>query len=246
MRVLVIEDDPDIAHLIESELTDAGMVCELTDLGEDGVELARHYDFDIIVLDLLLPDIDGHEVVRTVRAAKITTPILILSSMGETDQKIRGLTTGADDYLVKPFDRGELVARIQAIVRRSKGHAQSIIKTGRISVNLDARTVDVDGTAVHLTGKEYSIFELLSLRKGTTLTKDMFLNHLYGGLDEPELKIIDVFVCKLRKKLANATGGDHHIETVWGRGYMLKDPVEAVGGKSEGKDGVMEPVRLAS
>ena len=109
-------------------------------------------------------------------------------------------------------------------MRRSKGHSDSVIKTGRLTVNLDTRTVTVDEKPLHLTGKEYGILELLSLRKGTTLTKEMFLNHLYGGMDEPELKIIDVFVCKLRKKLANATNGDNYIETVWGRGYVLRDP----------------------
>ena len=136
----------------------------------------------------------------------------------------KGFGFGADDYLTKPFHREELVARIHAIIRRSKGHSQSVIKTGRVAVNLDAKTVDVEGKAVHLTGKEYQMLELLSLRKGTTLTKEMFLNHLYGGMDEPELKIIDVFICKLRKKLAEATGGDNYIETVWGRGYVLRDP----------------------
>ena len=224
MRALIVEDDPFVANMIESTLSEEGIVCEATELGEDAVELAKLYDFDILLLDLILPDLDGHEVVQQLRTAKITTPILILSSLGETDQKIKGLTTGADDYLVKPFDRGELLARIQAIVRRSQGHSQSIIHTGKIALNLDARTVEVDGQPVHLTGKEYSILELLSLRKGTTLTKEMFLNHLYGGIDEPELKIIDVFVCKLRKKLTAATGGENYIETVWGRGYVLRDP----------------------
>jgi two-component system cell cycle response regulator CtrA len=117
-----------------------------------------------------------------------------------------------------------LVARIHAIIRRSKGHAQSVIRVGKVLVNLDAKTVDVDGRTVHLTGKEYQMLELLSLRKGSTLTKEMFLNHLYGGMDEPELKIIDVFICKLRKKLAEATGGQSYIETVWGRGYVLREP----------------------
>jgi two-component system cell cycle response regulator CtrA len=127
--------------------------------------------------------------------------------------------------MTKPFNRDELIARIQAIIRRSKGHSQSVIRTGEMVVNLDARSVEVGGRAVNLTGKEYQILELLSLRKGTTLTKEMFLNHLYGGMDEPELKIIDVFVCKLRKKLAAAMAGESHIETVWGRGYVLRDPV---------------------
>jgi two-component system cell cycle response regulator CtrA len=224
MRALVIEDDPVSARLIESALKGENMVCEPADCGEDGIELAKLYDFDIIVLDLRLPDVDGYEVVRRLRGAKAQTPVLILSGRSDPTDKVRGLVGGADDYLTKPFNKAELVARIQAIVRRSKGHAESIIRTGKLVVNMDARSVDVEGKRLHVTGKEYSILELLSLRKGTTLTKEMFLDHLYGGMDEPELKIIDVFICKLRKKLAQATGGDHYIETVWGRGYVLKDP----------------------
>ena len=165
----------------------------------------------------------GLDVVRNLRAARVVTPIMILSGSAEIETKVKGLGVGADDYLTKPFNRQELVARIQAVVRRSRGHAQSTIRTGDIVVNLDGKTVEVAGERVHLTGKEYQMLELLSLRKGTTLTKEMFLNHLYGGLDEPEVKIIDVFICKLRKKLNAHAKGDH-IETVWGRGYMLRDP----------------------
>ncbi|MBL28740.1 MAG: DNA-binding response regulator [Rhodospirillaceae bacterium] len=227
MRALLVEDDTVAAKFTLGALNSEGFVCESTELGEEGLELAKLYDFDIIILDLVLPDIDGYEVVRRLRAAKIATPVLILSSLSDTDQKIKGLSFGADDYLTKPFAKGELIARIQAVVRRSKGHPQSIISTGKLSVNLDNRSVEIDGKALHLTGKEYGIIELLSLRKGNTLTKEMFLNHLYGGMDEPELKIIDVFVCKLRKKLSQATGGENYIETVWGRGYVLKDPQEA-------------------
>ena len=144
----------------------------------------------------------GYDVLKKLRTAKVSTPVLILSGIGEMDSKVRALGFGADDYVTKPFHRDELVARIHAIVRRSKGHSQSVIRTGKLAVNLDAKTVEVDGARVHLTGKEYAMLELLSLRKGTTLTKEMFLNHLYGGMDEPELKIIDVFICKLRKKLS--------------------------------------------
>jgi len=169
---------------------------------------------------------DGYDVLKSLRAAKVETPILILSGLAELDNKIKGLGFGADDYLTKPFDKRELIARVQAIVRRSQGHAQSIIETGDVKVNLDSRTVEVAGKPLHLTGKEYGILELLSLRKGSTLTKEMFLNHLYGGMDEPEVKIIDVFICKLRKKIQDATGGDNYIETVWGRGYVLRNPQE--------------------
>jgi len=224
MRVLVVEDDRMMAQVIEAMLKAEGMVVDTTALGEDGLEIGKLYDYDIILLDLMLPDIDGYEVLRRLRSARVETPVLILSGLTEPDKKIKGLGFGADDYLTKPFDKGELVARIQAIVRRSKGHAQSVIHTGKLSVNLDTRTVEISSEPLHLTAKEYGIIELLSLRKGQTLTKEQFLNHLYGGIDEPELKIIDVFICKLRKKLSTATGGENYIETVWGRGYVLRDP----------------------
>jgi len=224
MRALVIEDDPVSARLIEGALKGENIVYELANCGEDGIELAKLYDFDIVILDLRLPDIDGYEVVRRLRSARVRTPVLILSGRSDTDDKVRGLTGGADDYLTKPFNKAELVARIHAVVRRSKGHPDSLIRTGRLTVNMDARTAEIDGRRLHVTGKEYNILELLSLRKGSTLTKEMFLDHLYGGIDEPELKIIDVFICKLRKKLIQATGGEHYIETVWGRGYVLKEP----------------------
>ena len=225
MRVLLIEDDDAVARSIELMLKAAGFNIYTTDLGEEGVDLGKVYDYDIILLDLNLPDMTGFDVLKSLRVAKVNTPILILTGQGDIETKVRGLGFGADDYMTKPFHKDELVARIHAVVRRSKGHAQSIINTGALSVNLDAKTVEVNSQRVHLTGKEYQMLELLSLRKGTTLTKEMFLNHLYGGMDEPELKIIDVFICKLRKKLKAASGEDY-IETVWGRGYVLRDPAE--------------------
>ncbi len=224
MRVLLVEDDTASAKSIELMLKSEGYVCDSTDHGEDGLEIGKLYDYDLIILDIMLPDMDGFEVLRRLRAAKVQTPILILSGLNEPDSKVKGLDLGADDYVTKPFDKDELIARIQAIVRRSKGYSESVIRTGDIAVNLDSRTVQVNGQNLHLTGKEYEILALLSLRKGKTVSKEMFLNHLYGGMDEPELKIIDVFVCKLRKKLSAASGGDHYIETVWGRGYVLRDP----------------------
>ena len=231
MRILLVEDDPNTSKSIEMMLGSANLNVYSTDMGEEGIDLAKLYDYDLILLDLNLPDINGHEVLKQLRMSRIETPILILSGSDDTENKIRGFGFGADDYMTKPFHRDELIARIHAIVRRSKGHSQSVIRTGAVSVNLDAKSVEVGGKSVHLTGKEYQMLELLSLRKGTTLTKEMFLNHLYGGMDEPELKIIDVFICKLRKKLAVATGGDTHIETVWGRGYVLRDPDETSSGK---------------
>ena len=222
MRILLIEDDPATAKAIELMLKSEDYVCDCTDLGEDGLDIGKLYDYDLIILDLMLPDIDGLEVLRRMRTAKVHTPILILSGLSQPDDKVKALTGGADDYLTKPFDKDELVARIQAIVRRYNGHSDAIVRTGGLSINLDTHTVTVNGQLVYLTRKEYAILELLALRKGSTLTKEMFLNHLYGGLDEPELKIIDVFVCKLRKKLTSA-GGESYIETVWGRGYFMPE-----------------------
>ena len=197
-----------------------------TDLGEEGVDLGRLYDYDIILLDLNLPDMSGFEVLRSLRVSKVKTPILILSGIASIEHKVKGLGYGADDYMTKPFHKTELIARVQAIVRRSRGYAQSIVQIGDLTVNVDAKTVHIKQVRVNLTGKEYQMLELLSLRRGTTITKEMFLNQLYSGMDEPEIKIIDVFMCKIRKKLAIASGDNDYIETVWGRGYLLREPQE--------------------
>ena len=223
MRVLLIEDDVSIAQSIELMLKFETFNVYTTDRGEEGVDLGKLYDYDIILLDLNLPDMSGYEVLRSLRVAKVKTPILILSGLAGIEDKVKGLGFGADDYLTKPFHKDELVARIHAIVRRSEGHAESVVTCGDLTVRLDAQQAEIAGRPVSLTGKEYGMLELMALRKGSTLTKEMFLNQLYGGMDEPEPKIIDVFMCKLRKKLAEASGGQHYIETVWGRGYVLRE-----------------------
>jgi two-component system, cell cycle response regulator CtrA len=226
MRILLVEDDRPTAQSIELMLKSEGYVVDHSELGEDGLEIGKLYDYDMIILDIMLPDIDGYEVLRRLRDSRIDTPVLILSGLGQMENKIKGLGYGADDYLTKPFDKRELMARIQAIVRRSHGHSQPVITMGDLKINLESRTIEIEGRPIHLTGKEFAIMELLALRKGATLTKEMFLNHLYGGMDEPEAKIIDVFVCKLRKKISNAANGQNFIDTVWGRGYVLRDPNE--------------------
>jgi len=226
LRVLLIEDDAGVAQSIKLMLKVEEFNVYRTDLGEEGIDLGKIYDYDIIVLDLNLPDISGYDVLRSLRSARVPTPVLILSGLASIEGKIKGLGLGADDYLAKPFHKDELIARIHALVRRSKGHAESIVAVGNLVVNLEARSVELDGQKLHLTGKEYQILALLALRQGSTLTKEMFLNHLYGDLEEPEAKIIDVYVCKLRKKLANASGGLDYIETVWGRGYALREPIK--------------------
>jgi two-component system cell cycle response regulator CtrA len=222
MRVLLVEDDLTVSRGVSILLKASGMVVDHADTGEEALELIRHYDYDVMVLDLLLPDMEGGEVVRRMRAGRIDTPVLILSGLTRPGIKVKGLSAGADDFISKPFDKEELVARMQAIVRRSKGYSQPTLRVGALQLNLDSRDVRVGEKEVHLTGKEYAILELLVLRKGMVLTKEAFLNHLYGGMDEPEMKIIDVFICKLRKKLAQA-GAASLISTVWGRGYMIRE-----------------------
>ncbi|CAA9288662.1 MAG: hypothetical protein AVDCRST_MAG08-4436 [uncultured Acetobacteraceae bacterium] len=223
MRILLVEDDRALTQNLVATLKAASMVVDAVETGEEALEYCRLYDFDMVLLDGGLPDIEGYDVVRRLRAARLATPVLMLSETASPQAKVKGFAAGADDVIAKPFDAQELVARIQAVVRRAKGFAQSSLSVGDLTLNLGSREVTVAGTPIHLTGKEYAILELLVLRKGMVLTKEAFLNHLYGGMDEPEVKIIDVFICKLRKKLAQA-GADNAIGTVWGRGYMLRDP----------------------
>ena len=221
-KILIVEDDVSIHNVIEKLLKKENYTTYNAYSGTEALLLLEKEKFDLILLDLMLPAISGEEIIEKVS----DTPIIVLSAKISSDDKVNCLMAGANDYITKPFDAKELVARIQAVIRRSKGHSESTIKIGRMSINLQSRRVEIDGKVLHLTRKEYAILELLCLRRGATLTKDMFLNHLYGGIDEPELKIIDVFVCKLRKKLMDAMDGECYIETIWGRGYTLKDVPE--------------------
>jgi two-component system cell cycle response regulator CtrA len=232
MRVLLVDDDPVSTSLVEAVLGRHDYIVESTDQGEDALELIRTYDFDAVVLDLRLPDLDGGTVLRRLRAAGSSLPVLMLSSVNDRSAKIQTLFDGADDFLTKPFDKEELLARLKSVVRRAKGHATSEIRVGRLALDLASRTVTVDGQPLKVTAKEYGILELLALRRGTTLSKEVFLDHLYGGRDEPEQKIIDVFICKLRKKI-QAVGGCPGIETVWGQGYVLREPVGGSTGLAE-------------
>lgn len=221
MRVLLIEPDSATAQSIELMLKSSGMHVYTTDLGEEGVDLSKLYDYDMILLEINLPDMSGFHVISKLRQSQILTPIIVVSGLAGVDDKVKGLEIGADDYLTKPFHKNELVARMHAVSRRTKGRAVSAVVVGDLMVNLRTKTATMRGNQLHLTSKEYQVLELLVMRKDTTLTKEMFLNHLYGGMDEAELKIIDVFICKLRKKLATHAGGTNYIETIWGRGYKL-------------------------
>ena len=228
MWVLLIEDDEGTAKSIELMLKAKNHTCDVKRLGEDGLTAAGLHTYDVILLDLMLPDMDGFEVLRRLRANQVSVPLLILSGLSDVGHKAKGRHIGADDYLIKPFDNRKLLARIEAVLRRFRGHDDSVVRTGDLTVNFDTQSVEIGGNRVYVTPKEYRILELLSQRQGVVLSKEIFLDHLYGGRDEPETKIIDVFVCKLRKKLTAASGGKNYIETVWGRGYMLRAPVDGI------------------
>jgi two-component system, cell cycle response regulator CtrA len=223
MCILLVEHDTITARGTAQVLKDTGGVIDHAYTGEDALERVRHHDYDIIILALRLPDIEGFEVIRCLRAARNDTPVLILSDLNRAAAKAKALSLGADDFITKPFNPAELLARIQAIVRRGKGRNQFILDIGPLRLNTQMRDVAVKGRVVPLTGKEYDILEALVVRKGVVLTKEVLLNQLYAGRDEPEMKIIDVFVCKLRKKLAEA-GVHNMISTAWGRGYAIHEP----------------------
>jgi two-component system cell cycle response regulator CtrA len=217
MRVLLIEDDSATAQSIALILRSDGHVCEIADLGAQGLEVGLAFDYDVIVLDLMLPDISGYDVLSKLRAARVHTPILILSALSGPEHKAKGQHLGANDYMTKPFHKGKLVTCLQALVDSP---------TAMVSVNLTDRTVEVAGRPVHLTDKEFDVLKLLWLHRGTALSKQQILTHIYDGKRRPGSKIVDVFVCRLRKKLARAAGGKTYIETIRGEGYLIPRPGE--------------------
>ena len=223
MRLLIIEDEKEVSQRIASACSSEGFNCHVASHGTEALEMIKLYDYAAIILDILLPDISGFDIISRLRGINNLTPILMVSGLTNSDDKVKSLSIGADDYITKPFNKAELLARVYAIIRRSAGHASSIIRIGSMEVDLKQRKVRIKGVEMILTSKEYAILELLAIKKGAVLPKEMFLNHIYGGMDEPELKIVDVFICKLRKKIAQMGGGNNVIDTIWGRGYTIHD-----------------------
>ena len=224
MNILLIEDNKSTARSIELILRGEGIACEVVENGEEGLEKVKFSkNYDLLILDLMLPDISGYEVLSRIRAAKIRIPILILSGLSGVEEKIKGLGLGADDYLTKPFDKSELIARIKSLTRRSNGKVGAVMRFGKICIDLDTRTVKVEDKMLYLTLKEYSILEILAVKKDTVVQKATILEALYDEQhkEQPDPKIVDVFVCKLREKLYKASGGKNYIVTSWGRGYMF-------------------------
>ncbi len=223
MRLLVVEDEAEVSQRIEAACAADGLNCHVAETGAEALEMTQIYDYAAIILDILLPDICGFDIVSRLRAVNDNTPILMLSGMTAVEDKVKSLTMGADDYVTKPFSKSELLARVYAIIRRASGHSSSVIKIGPMEIDIKQRKVLIYGTELVLTSKEYSVLELLAMKRGSILAKETFLNHIYGGMDEPELKIVDVFICKLRKKIAQLAGDSNLIETVWGRGYLIRE-----------------------
>jgi two-component system, cell cycle response regulator CtrA len=222
MKVLIVEDNGLMAQMITAALARRKFNVTVVQDGQSALDHLLAYEFDAMVLDLRLKDESGLDVLRRARKHGIRTPVMILSGDLDTDTKVAALQAGADDYLTKPFKPDELAARLTAIIRRYNGHDRPEIHIGRLALRLDAREARFDGAVVKLTVKEYALLETLALRKGQAVTKETILTKLYGGRDEPDPKIIDVFVCKLRKKLSAITG-DSLIRTVWSRGYAIGD-----------------------
>jgi two-component system, cell cycle response regulator CtrA len=222
MKVLIVEDNGLMAQMITAALVRKKFNVTVVSDGYSALDHLAAYEFDAVVLDLRLRGECGLDVLNRARKSGLRTPVLILSGDLETETKVAALQAGADDYLTKPFKSDELAARLTAIIRRANGHDRSEIQIGRLVLQLDTKEARVGDTVVNLTTKEYDLLEVLALRKGQAVTKETILTKLYGGRDEPHAKIIDVFVCKLRKKLA-ALVGDSLIRTVWSRGYVLEE-----------------------
>jgi two-component system cell cycle response regulator CtrA len=228
MRILIIEDEELIANRINASCVENGFICHVANNGIDSIHMIKTYEYDVVILDLMLPDITGFSVLEEIKRSRSSVSVIVLSGLNSTDDKVKCLACGADDYVTKPFSKTELLARIYAVFRRSNGLRSSVIKVGPISLDFTNKIVKIYETEIELTAKEYATLELLILRRGAIITKEMFLNYMYCGLDEPDFKIVDVFVCKLRRKMAEASGGTNFIETVWGRGYTIKEYPEEI------------------
>jgi two-component system cell cycle response regulator CtrA len=222
MRVLLVEGNVRHANALSAYLQSEGVVVEPVDTGADALDLLRHYEFDLVLLNLVLPDTDGSTLITRMRAAGRHIPILALADVSDPRSRLKALSAGGDDVVERAVDRAELLARMRAIFRRSRGYSHATIQIGALTLNIEQQEASANGCRIALTAKEFAILQLLMLRKNMILTKEMIMSQLYGGMDEPEIKIVDVFICKIRSKLAKA-GLRDVIGTVWGRGYTVRD-----------------------
>lgn len=219
MRILVVEDDPDLQDMLAGALRGGGYAVDTSSDGEEGLYKATTWDYDALVLDLMLPKVSGIELLRKLRTQKLT-PVLILTARDTVHDRVQGLDGGADDYLVKPFEVSELLARLRALIRRASGHARTSIDIGDVSLDTAARSVTKGGKPIPLTGREYALVELLALRRGKLVTRTMIYDHLFDETDDTLSNLVEVHVSNVRKKL-----GKDFIKTRRGQGYVIDDTI---------------------
>ncbi|WP_010588109.1 response regulator transcription factor [Schlesneria paludicola] len=217
MRLLVIEDEPDVLRAVTMFLREEGYSVDTADNGEDGLYKGTTWDYDAILLDVLLPRRDGWSVLTEIRRQKKSTPVLMLTARDAVKDRVRGLDTGADDYLVKPFELSELVARVRALIRRSAGKAEAVIEIGNVAIDTTSRTVSVDGNGVALTAKEYCLLEFLAVHRGELVTRTKIYDHLFDECDSSLSNLVDVYVSNIRRKV-----GRDLITTRRGMGYIIE------------------------
>ncbi|MCX7420694.1 MAG: response regulator transcription factor [Planctomycetia bacterium] len=215
MRVLVVEDEPDVRRAVSEYLREEGYAVDSANDGEDGRYKANAWDYDAILLDVMLPKIDGWALLAEIRKTK-KTPVLMLTARDAVSDRVRGLDTGADDYLVKPFELSELAARLRALIRRSAGQPRPVIEIGDVMIELASKTVTQANEPVNLTAKEYSLLEFLAIHRGKLVTRTMIYEHLFDEDEDSLSNLTDVYVFNLRKKL-----GRDFIATRRGQGYMI-------------------------
>ena len=224
MRILIVEDEPRIADFLQSGLKTEGNFCVVANDGESGLSLAREGDFDLLLLDLMLPRMHGHEVCQQLRMSKINIPVIILTGMDSTDDVITGLRMGADDYITKPFSFDELRARIDAVMRRNTAVANQdqTLKMGRLEFNRKSLCFSVDDKEVDMTAKELALLELLMSKPGILLSRERIISNVWGLNMDPLTNVVDVYIGKLRKKI-DLDSDNSMIETVRGLGYRLRN-----------------------
>ncbi len=228
INLLIIEDDVSTAKSIQLGLVSCGVHCDLAYNGHDGMYMARSSKYHIILLDMMLPDIEGNEIIQNLRIQGIRTPIIVLSALSHPEQKIKALRLGADDYMTKPFSKEELIARIHAILKRSVKDNKSIVNIGKITIDFSRHIIKINGNQVKLTDKEYAFIELLILRRHKFTNHNQIISHLYGNHSGTPLRAINVFVCRVRKKFETISGGYNFIQTIWGSGYRLVEDGEII------------------
>ncbi len=221
MKVLLVEDETRISDFVKKGLSESGFGVTVSNHGDEGCELALNQVFDVIVLDIMLPGRDGLSILRQLREKRKAVPVILLTARTTLDERIEGLNLGADDYLTKPFYVEELIARIQAVMRRSSGEKLTMLQAGDISVNLVTREVTRSGEPVHLTVREFALLEYLLRSPGRVYARTQIIEHVWGYDFDPTTNLVDVHIQRLRKKLDNAEG-DSLIETVRGVGYRIR------------------------